>query len=80
MVLFKRKITTGMILFIAVFSFIILHGSIAQAGSSKCKQTKIKIAHIAPEGSTWDRILKEFNEELKEKTDNRVSFQIYSGC
>jgi len=68
-----------MALFITVFSFILLHGNTAPAGSSKCKQTKIKIAHIAPEGSTWDRILKEFNEELKRKTDHRVSLQIYSG-
>ncbi len=79
MIPFKNKITARIILFIAVFSFIMLPGNAAIAGSSKCKQTKIKIAHIAPEGSTWDRILKEFNQELQEKTDNRVSFQIYSG-
>jgi len=79
MIPFKNKINARMILFIAVFSFSMLPGNQAIADSSKCKQTKIKIAHIAPEGSTWDRILKEFNEELKEKTDNRVSFQIYSG-
>ncbi|MBC2717365.1 MAG: TRAP transporter substrate-binding protein DctP [Desulfobacteraceae bacterium] len=79
MVLFKRKITAAMVLFFAIFTFIMLNDSLAPAGASKSAQTKIKIAHIAPEGSTWDRILREFNEELKEKTDNRVSFQIYSG-
>ena len=79
MVLFKGKITTGMILFFAIFTFIILNDSFALAGASKSIQTKIKVAHIAPEGSTWDRILKEFNKELKEKTDNRVGLQIYSG-
>lgn len=75
MVAFKAKSTTGLILFIAVFSFV-LFGNTTHADS---KQTKIKIAHIAPEGSTWDRILKEFNEELKVKTNQRVSLQIYSG-
>jgi len=79
MILFKRTNTAGMILFFAVFLFIIFHPDTALTDDSNCKQIKIKVAHIAPEGSTWDRILKEFNEELKEKTDNRVSFQIYSG-
>lgn len=72
---FKAKTTIGLVTFFAVFSFI-LFGNITHAGA---KQTKIKVAHIAPEGSTWDRVLKEFNEELKEKTDQRVSLQIYSG-
>jgi TRAP-type C4-dicarboxylate transport system substrate-binding protein len=79
MILRKYNISAKIILFIAVFSFIILPGSEAIADASKSAQTKIKIAHIAPEGSTWDRILKEFNAELQEKTENRVSFQIYSG-
>ena len=76
---FKCNITAGMILFIAVFSFITLPGTRAFADAAKSAQVKIKIAHIAPEGSTWDRILNEFNEELQEKTENRVCFQIYSG-
>jgi TRAP-type C4-dicarboxylate transport system substrate-binding protein len=75
MTAFKNWTNTGLILFIAVFSFV-LFACITHADA---KQTKIKVAHIGPEGSTWDRILKEFNEELKVKTDQRVRLQIYSG-
>lgn len=42
-------------------------------------QTIIKIATIAPEGSTYDRVLQDLNKELQEKTNDRVKFKIYSG-
>ncbi len=48
------------------------------AAAQKC-DVAIKIATIAPEGSTWDRILQEFNAELMQKTDHRVGFKIYPG-
>lgn len=43
------------------------------------KPLSIKIATIAPEGSVWDRVLREFNDDLQKQTDNRVRFKIYPG-
>lgn len=42
------------------------------------EQTVLKIATIAPEGSTWDRKFREMNTELMEKTGDRVRFRIYA--
>lgn len=41
-------------------------------------QTILKIATIAPEGSTWDRKFREMNTELVEKTGDRVRLRIYA--
>jgi TRAP-type C4-dicarboxylate transport system substrate-binding protein len=40
---------------------------------------EIKFAIVAPEGSTWSKIVGEWNDELKEKTNGQVSFKIYAG-
>jgi TRAP-type transport system periplasmic protein len=53
--------------------------SAALAGHPESNQLALKIATIAPEGSTWHRIMEELNTDLKEKTQNRVSFKIYPG-
>jgi len=39
----------------------------------------IKCATIAPPGSAWDKIFVAMNEELKQKTNGAVAFNIYSG-
>ncbi len=39
----------------------------------------LKVATIAPEGSTWHRVMMEFASELKEKTQGRVVFKVYPG-
>ncbi|MBU4484344.1 TRAP transporter substrate-binding protein DctP [bacterium] len=41
--------------------------------------TEIKIAVLAPEGSTWVKVLHEWNDALKTQTNNEVGFKIYSG-
>ena len=43
------------------------------------KTTTIKIATLAPEGSTYIRALNELNTELKQKTNNDVRLRIYPG-
>ncbi|MCK4894016.1 MAG: TRAP transporter substrate-binding protein DctP [Calditrichia bacterium] len=39
----------------------------------------IKFATLAPEGSTWIKVMQEFNEEVKQLTDGNVKFKIYPG-
>lgn len=47
------------------------------AGSQEA--TVIKIATLAPDGSSWIRTLNAVNDEISKKTDNRVRFKIYPG-
>jgi len=41
--------------------------------------SEIKVAIVAPEGSTWANVMNDWNEELKAKTGGQVSFKIYAG-
>ena len=43
------------------------------------KATTIKIATLAPEGSTYIQTLNDLNAELKQKTNNEVRLKIYAG-
>lgn len=40
---------------------------------------RLKIATLAPEGSPWMDTFNAVNDELREKTDNRIRLKIYSG-
>ncbi|MCX7647206.1 MAG: TRAP transporter substrate-binding protein DctP, partial [Elusimicrobiales bacterium] len=42
-------------------------------------QTVIKFATLAPEGTTWTKILREFAKDAETKTNGRVKFKIYVG-
>ncbi len=39
----------------------------------------IKFATLAPDGSTWMNVMKEFSESLKEKSAETIKFKIYPG-
>ncbi len=39
----------------------------------------IKFATLAPEGSTWMKVMEEFNAEIKNLTNGEVAFKIYPG-
>ncbi|MCP4629426.1 MAG: hypothetical protein GY850_38865 [bacterium] len=47
--------------------------------AAEAKSTTIKIATLAPDGSTYIRILNDLNAELKQKTNNDVRLRIYPG-
>ena len=47
--------------------------------AAEAKSTTIKIATLAPEGSTYIQILNDLNAELKQKTNNDVRLRIYPG-
>jgi TRAP-type C4-dicarboxylate transport system substrate-binding protein len=42
-------------------------------------KTFIKFATLAPEGSTWMKIMHSFDDELRASTNNRVGFKFYPG-
>ena len=39
----------------------------------------IKFASLAPEGSTWVKVLTQWNQELTEKSKGALKFRVYSG-
>ncbi len=41
--------------------------------------TEIKMALLAPEGSTWHKVMTAWDKELAQKTGGRVRFKIYAG-
>ncbi len=43
------------------------------------KGNRIKIATLAPEGSTWMQTLRELDKQLKKETDGKLSFKFYPG-
>jgi TRAP-type C4-dicarboxylate transport system substrate-binding protein len=47
--------------------------------AAEARSTTIKIATLAPEGSTYIQILNDINAELKQKTNNEVRLRIYAG-
>ena len=53
---------------------------IAFTGSeSAANTTVIKLATLAPDGSSWIEIFNDLNAELKQKTNNAVKLKIYPG-
>ncbi|MFA6003883.1 MAG: TRAP transporter substrate-binding protein DctP, partial [Elusimicrobiota bacterium] len=57
----------------------ILAGIIAACAAGPAGAQVIKLATLAPEGSSWIKALAGLNAELQKKTDDRVRFKIYSG-
>ena len=47
--------------------------------SLSAKKYKIKFSVLAPEGSTWVNMMREFNKEIKTETKGSVYFKIYPG-
>jgi TRAP-type C4-dicarboxylate transport system substrate-binding protein len=43
------------------------------------KKYTIKFATVAPEGSTWMKIMREFDATLKAESNGRLKFRIYAG-
>jgi len=46
---------------------------------SAADKTVIRLATLAPQGSTWDKVFKAWNKSLSDKTGGAVSFQFFSG-
>ena len=58
-----------------LFVFLLLSGLAYGAGDS----VTIKLATLAPEGSSWMKTFTALNSEVMKKTENKVQFRIYPG-
>lgn len=52
-----------------------LADSTAKAGN----ETVIRLAHLGPRGSSWDKIFRAWSNSLKKKTNGTVKFRFYQG-
>jgi TRAP-type transport system periplasmic protein len=48
-------------------------------GSAQTPQYEIKFATVAPEGSTWMKIMREFDRQIRQESNGRLGFRIYPG-
>jgi TRAP-type C4-dicarboxylate transport system substrate-binding protein len=51
---------------------------IASSGAVQA-QTPLKLAHLLPEGTVWDKNLKQMGEEWKQATEGRVTVTVFAG-
>lgn len=61
-----------------VFGIVVLLLAISSTVRAQ-EEHVIKMATLAPEGSSWIKTFNTINAEVMEKTDNKVSFKIYPG-
>ncbi len=61
-----------------IFGILVLLFSIPSTGNA-AEGTVIKIATLAPDGSSWMKTLNTINAEVREKTKGAVSFKIFAG-
>jgi TRAP-type C4-dicarboxylate transport system substrate-binding protein len=54
-------------------SFLLFFATVSHA------KTEIKMAILAPENSTWFTVMKQLDDELRQKTAGRVELKIYAG-
>ena len=52
---------------------------LAALPAARAQHVTIKLATLAPEGSSWHLILKEMGEEWKKASNGRVTLKIYPG-
>ena len=68
----------GQVSRIAAALVTIATATLALAGSAVA-QTSVKLATLVPEGSIWDKNIKQMGEEWKTATDGRVTVTVYAG-
>lgn len=57
----------------------VLTFALALAGAAPATGQDVKLASLVPEGSVWDRALREMGESWRETTDDEVTLRIYPG-
>lgn len=58
---------------------LMLVAGIAEAAKKPKPKFQIKFATLAPEGSTWMKSMRQMDDEVRARTDNRLGFKFYPG-
>lgn len=56
----------------SVFTFLI-------SGNLQAAEHEIKVSVLAPEGSTWVKVMEQIDQELQQKSNGRLALKIYAG-
>ena len=51
----------------------------AAAAQASAQEFTIKFATLAPEGSTWITVMKEYDQAIRKESGGRLGFKIYAG-
>jgi len=74
----KRSAALWQTASIVILSALLFLSSITVAQAAKPTH-EIKFASLAPEGTTWLRLMRELDDEIRAATDGEVGFKIYPG-
>ncbi len=58
---------------------VIMTAGVSVAQKQPKPQVEIKIATLAPDGSTWMKTMRKIDEDVRAQTSNRVGFKFYPG-
>jgi len=61
------------------FAIFVLAAVLAFSGAPAAQSVAIKLATLVPDGSIWDKSLKQMSAEWKQATGDRVALTVYSG-
>ncbi len=62
-----------------IIAAVILFVSMIGVDSAGAQEYEIKFATVAPEGSTWMEVMREFDKAVREESNGRLGFRIYPG-
>lgn len=79
-----KKFYSRLLLFTVILSLVLAAGCSSSetsgdqaSGGDKGEERVFKIAHTASESHVWSKTMEKFNEELKARSDGRLSLEIY---
>ncbi len=75
---FGRSIVLGLTVGFCLAT-LLAHPFGAGEAIAKKPKTQLKIATLAPDGSTWMTLMRELDDRVREETDNAVGFKWYPG-
>jgi TRAP-type C4-dicarboxylate transport system substrate-binding protein len=58
---------------------VLLAGGAPRSAAAPPPQHQIKMATVAPEGTTWMKVMRDIDAEVRRETGNAVGFKIYPG-
>jgi len=65
--------------FYALSIFVLLLGPLLLTGADSSKKITIKMATLAPKGSSWETVLGEMGQKWREASNGQVVLQVYPG-
>jgi TRAP-type C4-dicarboxylate transport system substrate-binding protein len=62
------------------YQIVVLSVFLSAMSSLYAQQYTLKFATVAPEGSTWMNVMKEYDTAIRKESDGRMGFKVYAGA